>query len=114
MDLQYYVQGLCHLTNMPDAGHKDLTGKDGNLLLKARHSKACQPQEGIHLKVLLTMRQAFHYLQVLIKGMAQNCWLESQRTAVDLPSMLSITAIDNFVYALVNGYLLNTPEQTIC
>ncbi len=55
-------KALCHLTNMPDAGPKDLTGQDSNLLRKARHSKACQPQEGTHLKVLLTMRQTFKYL----------------------------------------------------
>jgi len=45
--------------------------------------------------------------------------LESQRTAEDLPGVLSITTlnsvhVDIFVYTLVNGYLLNTPEQTIC
>ncbi len=97
---------------MPDAGHKDLIGKDSNLLLKARHCKACQPQEGSHLRVLLTVRQTFHYLQVLTKGMAQNCLF--QRTAVDLPGMLSITAVDEFAYTLVNGYLLNTPEHNIC
>ena len=55
-------KALCHLTNMPDAGPKDLTGQDSNLLRKARHSKACQPQEGTHLKVLQTMRQTFKYL----------------------------------------------------
>jgi hypothetical protein len=99
---------------VPDAGHKDLTSKDSSLLRKARHSKAGQPQEGIHFKVLLTMRQTFHYLQVLIKGMAQNWLLERQRTAEDLSGVLSITTADNFVYTLVNGYLLNTPEHTIC
>ena len=51
------------------------------------------------------MRQTFHYLRVLIKGMAQKWLLETQRTAEDLPGVLNITTVDNCVSTLATGYI---------
>ncbi len=113
MDLQHYAEGLCSLTNMPDADHKDLTGK-----IATCHSRPDTPRRASRKRAFIS-RSADDEADISSSasvGKENGPILvgRSQRTAVDLPGMLSITAIDTFVYTLVNGYLLSRPEHTIC